>query len=115
MITGTDGEARLLGEQAVRLETPAAGITLQGAYPNPFNPETKITFRVGTAQQVQLAVYDLSGRLVTVLANEMFTEGVHQVSWNGRDQNGAAVPSGTYFARTTGDQGVQTAKLMLVK
>lgn len=115
LIEGADGETHVLAEGTVSLDTPSAGITLQGAHPNPFNPETKITFRVGIDQNVQLAVYDLSGRLVSVLADREFTAGVHQVAWNGRDQHGAAVPSGTYFARTIGDQGVQTSKLMLVK
>lgn len=115
LITGADGQARVLGEKAVRLETPAAGIVMNGAHPNPFNPETRITFKVAADQQVRLAIYDLGGNLVTVLADEVFTAGVHQIPWNGRDQNGAAVPSGTYFARALGRAGVQTAKLMLVK
>nr|MEE4269306.1 T9SS type A sorting domain-containing protein [Candidatus Krumholzibacteria bacterium] len=115
LITGSDGAPRVLGEKAVRLETPALGVVLEGAYPNPFNPATKVSFRVGSDQRVQLAIYDLSGRLVVELADEVFTAGLNQVSWNGRDHRGASVPSGTYFARMISDQGMQSAKLMLVK
>jgi hypothetical protein len=114
-ITGSDGEPRVLGEKSIQLETPRPGIVLNGAFPNPFNPETKVTFRVGTDQRVQLGIYDLAGRLVTVLADEVFTTGVHQVSWNGTDRNGAAVPSGTYFARAMSGEGMESVKLMLVK
>ena len=56
-----------------------------------------------------------TGRLVTTLVDGRQEAGNHQVSWDGRDQNGTSVPSGTYFARTVGEQGVQTSKLMLVK
>lgn len=115
MITGSDGEARVLGEKSIQLETPQPGVVLNGAYPNPFNPETKVTFRVGVDQRVQLGIYDLAGRLVTVLADEMFPAGVHQVNWNGTDRNGSSVPSGTYFARATSGQGMESVKLMLVK
>jgi len=115
LIEDSNGDYLVLGEGSVSLETPTAGVKLHGAYPNPFNPETKITFRVGSAQHVQVAIFDLRGKRVSVLADQTFDIGLHQVVWTGRDQNGTAVPSGTYFARTISDLGVQTTKLMLVK
>ncbi len=115
LLRGDDGSDRLIGEQQVSLELPARGVALQGAYPNPFNPETKVSFRVGAPQRVELAVYDASGRLIAVLADQVFGAGQHVVAWNGLDRQGSPVPSGTYVARITSDQAVQTTKLMLVK
>jgi hypothetical protein len=115
LVANTDGIETVTGEQSVRPEVPTPNLVLDGAYPNPFNPETKISFRVGASQHVELSVYDMSGRLVSVLADQVFTAGDHQVSWNGRDLNGARVPSGTYVARVVSDLDVQTAKLMMVK
>jgi hypothetical protein len=115
MIADAYGRESVTGEQSVRPEMPARELVLQGAHPNPFNPETKISFRIGSAQHVELTVYDMSGRLVGVLADQMFPTGDHEVSWNGRDLQGARVPSGTYMARVVSDLSVQTTKLMLVK
>ena len=115
MVADPDGIETVTGEQSVRPEVPTPSLALQGAYPNPFNPETKISFRVGASQHVELSVYDMSGRLVGVLADQVFTAGDHEVSWNGRDLTGSPVPSGTYFARVVSDLDVQTVKLMMVK
>jgi hypothetical protein len=115
MIADADGRVVVTGEQSVRPEMPIRELVLQGAHPNPFNPETKISFRVGSTQQVELTVYDMSGRLVIVLTDQVFPAGDHEVSWNGRDLHGARVPSGTYIARVVSDRIVQTGKLMLVK
>ena len=64
---------------------------------------------------MELSVYDMSGRLVGVLADRVFTAGTHEVTWNGRDLSGARVPSGTYMARVVSGQDAQTTKLMMVK
>jgi len=110
-----DGDEQMLGQQVYELETPSTKLVLDGAYPNPFNPETKILFRVGDPQHLQVAIYDVAGNLVRVLADEVYGMGVHEVTWNGRDRSGAAVPSGTYFARVVGGSEMQTSKLLLVK
>lgn len=115
LLRGADGVDSLIGEQQISLTPPARGVELRGAYPNPFNPSTKVSFRVGTPQRVELAVYDAGGRLIAVLADQVFAAGQHVVAWNGLDRQGSQVPSGTYVARITSGQTVQTAKLMLVK
>ena len=101
------------GDQDAAL--PQLTTRLVGAHPNPFNPQTKIAFTVGRAQHVQLAIYDLSGALVAMLANRGYDAGQHDVVWNGQDQRGARVPSGTYMARLVTEEKIQTSKVMLVK
>jgi len=85
------------------------------AWPNPFNPGTRLTVTVPVAGPVSLGVYDLQGRLVRSLLAEQRAAGDHPLSWDGRDDSGASAPSGVYFARASTVAGQATAKLLLVK
>lgn len=69
------------------------------AWPNPFNPSTTISFSLRSADHVRLGVYDLRGRLVTMLVDGPVAAGSHEVQWHGRDHAGVPSPSGAYFAR----------------
>jgi hypothetical protein len=68
------------------------------ASPNPFNPQTEISFTIDSGREVHLAVFDLRGRLVKVLLDEDRAPGLHSAIWNGRDDSGRAQPSGVYLA-----------------
>ena len=91
---------------------------LHNAYPNPFNPVTKITYDLPEDSFVNLIVYDIMGRQVTTLVNEIKSTGYHQVIWNASEY-----ASGMYFIQIisgnfeTGenDSFIKTQKLMLVK
>jgi len=96
-------------------ELVLAGPRLESSYPNPFNPATNIAFSLIRPQRVTLALYDIQGRLVTILADRTFERGSHSEPWDGRDAAGRDVPSGTYFARMATADGVQTSKLMLLR
>lgn len=85
------------------------------ASPNPFNPATKITYALRADSHVHLLVYDVRGRLVNVLAEGNQPKGSYEVTWDGRDQAGASVASGTYFARLETSQGSVVQKLALLK
>ncbi len=88
--------------------------SLEQNYPNPFNPETEIEFSLPVHAQVTLAVYDLMGREVAVLADAQFEAGKHTVSWNASDMS-----SGVYFysIKTAGENSgfSSTRKMMLLK
>ena len=67
-------------------------------YPNPFNPTTTIIFGLVEAGSVSLQIYNLLGKEIkSVLNDEWFTAGYHQVVWDGRDMNGFKVGSGIYI------------------
>jgi tetratricopeptide (TPR) repeat protein len=66
-------------------------------YPNPFNPETKISFSIPNEAKVNLAIYNIKGQKVLTVANGEYERGMHQVVWNGKDQNSRTVASGVYF------------------
>ncbi len=88
---------------------------LGAASPNPFNPSSAITFRIPSAQFVELAVFDTSGRLINRLVSETRGAGEHTVVWNGRDQSGRLVSSGVYLYRLRAGNFEQTKRFALLK
>jgi len=84
-------------------------------YPNPFNPQTTITFSLDRPQRAKIAVYDLTGKLLGVLADRACDAGNHSVVWHGNDAMGRAVPSGTYVIRLETDSAAQSRKVLLLR
>jgi hypothetical protein len=89
--------------------------TLAAIYPNPFNPRTTIEFELAEAGQIELAIYDVSGRLVRIVDSNSRSAGRYQATWSGQDDVGRAVPSGTYFCQLRTSQGTQNKKLTLAR
>jgi len=85
------------------------------AHPNPFNPRTTISFNVDNSQNVELGIFDMMGKRIAILADRLFEAGVHSLNWQGKDQQGHAVSSGTYLIRLSNDSGVTSQKVMLVR
>lgn len=96
-------------------ELPPVSFTLGQNYPNPFNPTTTIAYDLDAAAPVALVVFDVSGRKVTTLVDEMTFPGPHEVRWNGTDDAGAHMASGVYFYRLTAGSSIQTRKMILLK
>jgi hypothetical protein len=93
------------------------GFSLLPNYPNPFNPETVIAYRVDLSDPapVSLKVYNLLGQDVRTLVASVQGAGDYLAVWDGRDQSGRALASGIYFVRLqVGDAG-QTRKVVLTK
>jgi len=85
------------------------------AVPNPFNPKTTFFMSVPEAGSVELAVFDIRGRLVVRLYSGTVPAGDTPVVWNGRNENGQAVSGGAYFGRLVSSAGTSVTKVMLVK
>ncbi len=79
-------------------------------YPNPFNPETKINFIIPSTGLVSLKVFDVLGKEVASLVNEVRNAGVHEVTFNA-----SSLSSGTYFYRIETGNFVKTKKMMVLK
>jgi len=69
--------------------------------PNPFSPQTAISYSLLASAYLSLEIFDLSGRLVTTLFEGTQGAGQHAVSWNGQDQMGKKLPAGVYFCQLT--------------
>ncbi len=76
---------------------PATRFVLGQNYPNPFNPRTTIVFSLAQPGRASLKIYDLSGRVVATLRDELLSAGEHRVVWDGTDAAGHSVSAGTYF------------------
>lgn len=83
--------------------------------PNPFNPSTTITFSLPESAPVTLAIYDVNGRMVRTLVSGERAAGLHEVVWNGMDDNGRAVASGVYVYRLTAGEKIATQRLALIR
>lgn len=84
-------------------------------YPNPFNPTTLIAFSLPFRTEVRLAVYNLLGQEVKVLARGSRAAGTYTVLWDGTNEAGMRVPSGVYFYRLEAGPYVASRKMVLVK
>jgi hypothetical protein len=109
-------EARISATSVASGDTPQSPhAVLHQNYPNPFNPVTTISFELQENAHVYLAVYNIEGKLVRVLADRHFSEGISKLTWDGKNANGNAVGSGVYFYRLkTGHQGL-TRKMVLMR
>ncbi|MCB2199520.1 T9SS type A sorting domain-containing protein [bacterium] len=103
----TDGEVSSVGDNP--LITIPSSAQIVSTYPNPFNPETTISFEVNGAK-TSLAVFDVLGRQVATLVDGSFLTGMNKASWNATSQ-----PAGTYFVVLKTDAAQDVRKVMLVK
>ena len=94
---------------------PVNESTLQQNFPNPFNPETTISFNLPSADVASLIVYNIKGEKVTTLASETLTAGDHSYIWQGKDDNNLPVSSGIYFYQLVTSQQTETRKMILLK
>ncbi len=85
-------------------------VSLSNAYPNPFNPVTMLTYDVPSDMTVSMGIYDVRGRLVEELVNNMREQGRYEIAWNA-DQHS----SGVYMVKMTAGSTVKVQKVMLVK
>ena len=95
-------------------ETPKAYALAQN-YPNPFNPTTTIKYDMKAKGLVTVRIYDVVGRLVRTLVNEMKDAGAYAAVWDGRNDSGADVTSGIYFYKMETAGFVATKKLVLLR
>jgi len=96
--------------------SPVPICTLKSIYPNPFNPETTISYQLSEAAFVEIGIYDIKGRLIKTLCKSNYASGAHQINWQGRDKSGHIQPSGVYLVRISVNGKLnKTAKILLMK
>lgn len=94
---------------------PPSEFALLANYPNPFNPTTNICFNLDRNAQVELAVFNLRGELIKVVANGYLNAGSYQFSWDGKDQNDQLVASGVYLYRLKAGNKSVTQKMTYLR
>jgi hypothetical protein len=88
---------------------------LHAVQPNPFNPRAQIRFELAQAGPAQVRIYDVRGRLVVTLLSEKLLAGPHERVWEGKDQRGHSVASGSYLLVLTTAGRSLHQKLVLLR
>ena len=80
------------------------------ANPNPFNPGCNITFTLSQSSDIEISLFDISGKLVHFIRNRNLTKGGHSIYWEPNN-----IASGTYFVRLYDGQNSQNIKVVFLK
>lgn len=99
----------VLAPNSIETDSPIS-YRLDGNYPNPFNPTTRIEFSLGEAGPALIQVYDVMGRHISTLVDAPMSAGQHTVTFDA-----SSLSSGTYFVRMQAGGELFTSKMMLVK
>jgi hypothetical protein len=95
--------------------TPVITTALNGNFPNPFNPNTTISYSVKGTQPVVVEIFNTKGQKVKTLVNETKAEGNHKIAWDGTDDNNVKVSSGVYFYKMNAGKYSSSKKMILMK
>jgi len=94
---------------------PTMKAVLHDNYPNPFNPITNIGYTLLSPSNVTLAIYDVTGRIITTLKDTQQPIGYYDIKWNGRDKSGNDVSTGIYLCLLQADDYSKTIKIVYLK
>ncbi|HEU4364776.1 MAG TPA: FlgD immunoglobulin-like domain containing protein [Candidatus Krumholzibacteria bacterium] len=97
------------------VRTPARTLALDQNVPNPFNPATTIPFVLAETSRVLLRVYDVRGAHVATLCDGVLPGGRHSIGWDGRNDGGRAVSSGTYLYSLVAGKHRLSRKMLMVR
>jgi phosphatidylserine/phosphatidylglycerophosphate/cardiolipin synthase-like enzyme/DNA/RNA endonuclease YhcR with UshA esterase domain len=103
------GSGTITGIEEHKSDMPAS-YELSQNYPNPFNPNTVISYQLSVSSNVKLSIFDVLGREVTTLVDEIKPAGTYTITWDA-----SRYASGMYFYRLQSDNFVATKKLVLIK
>ncbi len=95
--------------------TIADNYALLSSYPNPFNPQTTITYELKLDGFVDVSIYNVLGQHIANLVNDHKNVGVYNVIWNGMEDSGSQAASGLYILKLTTEQDVVTNKITLLR
>jgi len=93
----------------------AERLELYPNYPNPFNPNTMISFSTPATGQVRLDIYNILGQKVRTLVNSELRSGYHRYEWNGLAESNLPAPTGIYFCKVSYGNNFKVAKMVLSK
>ena len=96
-------------------EDEVLALALSPGTPNPFTDRTTLRLALPQAADVELVVYDVTGRAIRTLASSPFPAGEHRIVWDGRDDRGRETASGIYFCRATVGDWRQVRKLVRMR
>ncbi len=107
----------LLQETSVAKQKNSApqDFRLWPCYPNPFNSSTHLRYNLTRAGTARFDIYDINGRWVANLLDEVQASGLHTITWNGKNQDGLDAASGVYIAVLHAQNQVQSQRIVLIR
>ncbi|MBS1516242.1 MAG: T9SS type A sorting domain-containing protein [Bacteroidetes bacterium] len=111
-INGIAISSETVGISEVQGTVVPQDFALMQNYPNPFNPITKIRFSVpaGNNSNVNISIYDMTGKLVSQIVNQNLSAGTYEADWNA-----SGFASGVYYYKMTGENFIEVKKMVLMK
>lgn len=103
------------GSSSVEEANVPSSVKLYGNYPNPFNPETTISFDLNRDMNVELKIFDSRGSLVKELISGSYQAGNHKIIWNGKSDAGNSLSSGVYYIRLNAGSSSYIHKSLMIK
>lgn len=110
----SSGGVTSIEEKTQKIVSPVS-FELLGNYPNPFNPATKIRYRIAKAGSFRLTVYNVKGEVVQTLVSEHRQPGTYSVEWSGMDDSSRPVASGVYYYRLHNNRSSLSGKMLLLR
>jgi len=102
--------------ESIQIIGKPTSYALMQNFPNPFNPSTTIQYQIPEENaHVALTIYDVDGRVVKTLVNEIQKAGTYKITWNGTNNSGLKVASGIYIYRLQANKFTDTKKLVVLK
>ncbi len=92
-----------------------ASFVLHDNYPNPFNPQTNISFELVSGGQVDLDVYSIRGEHIGRIYSGYSPEGYHSIPWHASDESGNELSTGIYIYTLRTEHGIMSKRMMLIK
>ncbi|MBN1997767.1 T9SS type A sorting domain-containing protein [candidate division KSB1 bacterium] len=108
------GNTSLHGLVEIKVSAPLT-YDLSQNFPNPFNPQTSINFKLKEGGMVVLQIYNTNGQLVRQLIRQYMAAGVYTGIWDGRDDDGVQMSSGVYIYKIRVNDFAKTLKMQLMK
>ncbi|MBU8922594.1 MAG: T9SS type A sorting domain-containing protein [Bacteroidales bacterium] len=99
----------------VYFSIPSRPLTLFQNYPNPFNPITTIRYYLPENGYTKLTIYNVQGKKVAVIVNEIEDAGSHSIEWNALNDRGNPVASGVYYYRLIRGKKAVTKKMIVIR
>ncbi len=112
---GVGGITQLAGLRVEEVRVLPSEFGMSRNFPNPFNPETQISFQIPESTNLTMIVYNTLGQQVRTLKQGRISAGFHRISWDGRDEVGRGVSSGIYLVRMAAGEFRMVQKMLLLK
>jgi hypothetical protein len=106
---------RLINTAMAAINAEPEGYVLGQNYPNPFNPSTTIEYNLPKVANVEIRIYNSVGQLVNTISANNVAPGTHRATWDGVDEAGAQVASGSYYYQLIAGDFVEVKKMLHIK